>query len=507
MKYLVMFLFLFMPMLICATLVAEFIETACIETDFYLRLSMFDTDSTFCMYSWNYPTAGTQQFKFKRLYADGRQEDEQVLYDFANAPGASGGFYDQYQTIFLERAFYVIFENSSNTICLFVSGGIAQAFHLPVSPVNLTSFAGDLYFVASLSYPHANVWKWTLETGEISMVYDASAFVYPILSCFGENLLISERSILDTTGPYPICVLDAQLNPTVHYGDYAGIYNRYAFDESTYYASWLQPNVLYCGGVISFGDETLDFDLWTLTDYLDPVSTTFSFLFELPNNLHTCWRYTGSIYGDYQTFRLYHHDPNTGLSIYNGFPVAPNVFDNLIYSANFQDKLLLIDYVEDRFVFRLADLDAAEWVSFTEDEWQPLPETSLLTYTRIYKDGDRLVMNLTSQDANQNTVRQYYFLKLNLSTSTDDPVNPPPALAAYPNPFKESITISRKNDQAHQALNIYNLRGQKVRSIADAGQAYDWDGRDDLGRSLGAGIYFVRESGSKQILKLVKLKQ
>jgi hypothetical protein len=493
-----------------ATLVAEFIQIACIETDFVMSMSMMDTDSTFCMYAWNYPTAATQQFKFKRLHADGSQEDEQILYDFTNAPGASGGFYAYSQTIYLESALNVIFKNSSEMICLVVSGGIAQAFHFPISPVGvsyMTSFNEDLYFVAFLGYPHANVWKWTLETGEISMVYDASAFMYPKLSCFGENLLISERDIGDTNGPYPVHMLDAQLNPTVHYCDYGRIEKRYAFDEYTYYASWLQPDVLDCGGVISLADESLDFDLWTLTDYLDPTSTNFNFLFELPNNLHACWRNSANIYGSYKTFRLYHHDPNAGLSIYNGFPVAPNVFDYLIYSAKFQDKLLLIDYVEDRFVFRLADLDAAQWVSFTEDEWQPLPETSLLTYTTIYKGGDRLVINLTSQDANQNTVRQYYFLKLNLSTSTDDPLNPPPALLAYPNPFKESITISRKDLQAPQALNIYNLRGQKVRSIAGAGQAYEWDGKDDLGRSLGAGIYFARESGSKQSVKLVKLKQ
>lgn len=79
-------------------------------------------------------------------------------------------------------------------------------------------------------------------------------------------------------------------------------------------------------------------------------------------------------------------------------------------------------------------------------------------------------------------------------------------LIAYPNPFKDSINITGKALQVNRALDIYNLRGQKVHGSSITGQAYDWDGKDDLGRSLGAGIYFARESGSKQTVKLVKWK-
>ncbi|MCK5052230.1 MAG: T9SS type A sorting domain-containing protein [Candidatus Cloacimonetes bacterium] len=66
----------------------------------------------------------------------------------------------------------------------------------------------------------------------------------------------------------------------------------------------------------------------------------------------------------------------------------------------------------------------------------------------------------------------------------------------YPNPFNPSTNIkfSLKTD-SKVSLMIYNIRGQKVRTLVNdnlqAGHhSVVWDGRDDSGKSVSSGVYF-----------------
>lgn len=74
------------------------------------------------------------------------------------------------------------------------------------------------------------------------------------------------------------------------------------------------------------------------------------------------------------------------------------------------------------------------------------------------------------------------------------------SLNAYPNPFNPSATISYYLPAAGKlSLNLYNLKGQKVRSLLAADKAagihsLEFDGKDDAGRSLASGVYFIRMS-------------
>ncbi|MCB5260347.1 MAG: T9SS type A sorting domain-containing protein [bacterium] len=86
---------------------------------------------------------------------------------------------------------------------------------------------------------------------------------------------------------------------------------------------------------------------------------------------------------------------------------------------------------------------------------------------------------------------------------------------AYPNPFGASvnITLSVAKENEDIRVNIYNLRGQKVKNLIhgkqNAGtQNLMWDGMDANGRKMPAGLYFCRlESGNtKQNIKLILLK-
>ncbi len=70
--------------------------------------------------------------------------------------------------------------------------------------------------------------------------------------------------------------------------------------------------------------------------------------------------------------------------------------------------------------------------------------------------------------------------------------------SVYPNPFRENATISYGLSKGENVnLDIYNVKGQKVRSLVSSYQnanSYNvsWDGRDMNGRSCSAGIYYTR---------------
>ena len=79
----------------------------------------------------------------------------------------------------------------------------------------------------------------------------------------------------------------------------------------------------------------------------------------------------------------------------------------------------------------------------------------------------------------------------------------PPLLRVTPNPLRAAARIRFDLPSAGTAaLDVYDVAGRKVRSLtrgsrAQGPHAVDWDGTDDRGARLAAGIYFVRlESGS-----------
>ena len=84
----------------------------------------------------------------------------------------------------------------------------------------------------------------------------------------------------------------------------------------------------------------------------------------------------------------------------------------------------------------------------------------------------------------------------------------------YPNPFNPATTIQYALRHAAEVrLTIHNVLGQVVRTLAAESQqagryAVPWDGRDDHGQPLSAGIYFYRlQAGSvAAVEKMVLLK-
>jgi hypothetical protein len=84
----------------------------------------------------------------------------------------------------------------------------------------------------------------------------------------------------------------------------------------------------------------------------------------------------------------------------------------------------------------------------------------------------------------------------------------------YPNPFNPSTKIQYGLPrEGNVVLVIYNVLGQKVRTLVDDARAagrYEitWDGKDDHGKSLGSGLYLYRlETGQFSLVqKMLMLK-
>ncbi|MDZ4181937.1 MAG: FlgD immunoglobulin-like domain containing protein [Candidatus Cloacimonadaceae bacterium] len=95
-----------------------------------------------------------------------------------------------------------------------------------------------------------------------------------------------------------------------------------------------------------------------------------------------------------------------------------------------------------------------------------------------------------------------FFIVGGLTSPSDDPVAEANILnpVAYPNPFNPSTTISFSIPAGMQcSLDIYNLRGQKVKTLLNenmtAGKhSVVWDGDDDNGRKVSSGVYLYRLS-------------
>jgi len=95
-----------------------------------------------------------------------------------------------------------------------------------------------------------------------------------------------------------------------------------------------------------------------------------------------------------------------------------------------------------------------------------------------------------------------YLLSPVRATPQDLPLSNVMNLAAYPNPFNPNTTISfvlREQDRIQ--IDIYNIKGQKVKSLEDgqlsAGEyRYLWNGKDQQGKKTASGVYLIRVKNS-----------
>jgi hypothetical protein len=105
----------------------------------------------------------------------------------------------------------------------------------------------------------------------------------------------------------------------------------------------------------------------------------------------------------------------------------------------------------------------------------------------------------------------------NCSPSTHAPIVKAPhgfdLSPVNPNPFQKTTMIQFSvPSRQHVTLSVHNVHGQTVRTLVDEVldanvHARDWDGRDDSGRTVANGMYFVHVrandfSAVKKVLRI-----
>ena len=89
----------------------------------------------------------------------------------------------------------------------------------------------------------------------------------------------------------------------------------------------------------------------------------------------------------------------------------------------------------------------------------------------------------------------------------------------YPNPFNPTTRIEYRlpegapGSKTAVSVVVYDVLGAKVRELVNSDQSagkhfVDWDGRNDVGETVGSGVYFYRmtASGFSAVRKMVLLK-
>jgi hypothetical protein len=85
-------------------------------------------------------------------------------------------------------------------------------------------------------------------------------------------------------------------------------------------------------------------------------------------------------------------------------------------------------------------------------------------------------------------------------------------LSVYPNPFSGTTAIGYSVESASPvSVRVYDVLGRLIRAFDEAAEAgrraWSWDGRDDSGRLVPSGIYFVRfhSESRRETAKVVKV--
>ncbi|MDY0326524.1 MAG: T9SS type A sorting domain-containing protein [Candidatus Cloacimonadaceae bacterium] len=128
------------------------------------------------------------------------------------------------------------------------------------------------------------------------------------------------------------------------------------------------------------------------------------------------------------------------------------------------------------------------------------PSTALLDL-----DSDGCIYWAWGNSGNQVVIK----LLPNGQLPVDDEVQTPPLsrISAYPNPMKDHIKIMIIQDDkpaiAANHIEIFNIKGQLVRSLLFSKGETEWDGKDKQGKHCPLGIYLLRfnESLTTKICK------
>ena len=76
------------------------------------------------------------------------------------------------------------------------------------------------------------------------------------------------------------------------------------------------------------------------------------------------------------------------------------------------------------------------------------------------------------------------------------------AWGVAPNPTRGRVWLTRPEGAARSDLLLVDTAGRLVRRLTGEGTVI-WDGRDDSGRPVASGVYFLREGAGRAAARIV----
>ncbi|NOR17412.1 T9SS type A sorting domain-containing protein [candidate division WOR-3 bacterium] len=181
---------------------------------------------------------------------------------------------------------------------------------------------------------------------------------------------------------------------------------------------------------------------------------------------------------------------------------------------------------DDRGMVWLAWMNSDENICYSYwngNEWSdpaPIDNHPARDYNlKMAFDGERIWVTWIRrvEISGQDTFSVYASYTYGVGVEEKPVANPPPSVSglsqSYPNPFSSNTTISYQlPSDCHVCVRIYNIAGELVQTLRSKNQkpghyTVCWNGKDENGKQLPSGVYFVRlktpnNSITKKIIKL-----
>lgn len=124
---------------------------------------------------------------------------------------------------------------------------------------------------------------------------------------------------------------------------------------------------------------------------------------------------------------------------------------------------------------------------------------------------DGYIEHVVASNSMSQTFSDYLKVVTNHYVANQDETIPHPDLSVtcYPNPFSDKVTFKFGDSQCSNSIRIYNVKGQLIKEIQSIEKSeVVWDGKDEKGKSVSAGVYFTRliSDGKSLTTKMLMLK-
>jgi len=154
--------------------------------------------------------------------------------------------------------------------------------------------------------------------------------------------------------------------------------------------------------------------------------------------------------------------------------------------------------------------DDAVWECYSGAVWSPCADTG--TPTSVLKLEWEYFTIFGPGAGNQTLIDGLHFVANTSTSVSEQGASRTVSLHNHPNPFQHETTIRFElRQQTSAKLVIYDVRGRRVRGFrsepaSNGAHEIRWDGRDDRGRRLPTGVYFlVVADGERSLTKRIVL--